>query len=48
MLKASYFNIFVYQRYYEKRNQTKSIAMEESDLRGINLYERIKLEFNGD
>jgi hypothetical protein len=28
--------------------ETKSITMEGSDLRGINLYERIKLEFNGD
>ena len=26
--------------------KTKSITMEDSDLRGINIYERIKLEFN--
>jgi quinol monooxygenase YgiN len=28
--------------------ENKSITMEGSDLKGINLYERIKLEFNGD
>lgn len=28
--------------------ETKSITMEGSDLKGINLYERIRLEFNGD
>ena len=28
--------------------KTKSITMENSDLRGINIYERIKLEFKSD
>ena len=28
--------------------ETKSITMEDSDLRGINIYERIKLEFKSD